>query len=181
MNNSKTLKKNIVLTIGTLFFIIFIISGVLILVSMGKATFESIKSYTFAKTTGEIVYSNAKLIKTITAKRVDSKVMVPDIKYNYFVDGVNYQNNKIVFDKNIVFSGPYWLGQTYNYPSSTKELLKKYPKNKLVEVYYNKSNPGESVLERKFPFKVFIFLPAGLLFLWVGYAGIKSLMTTFSK
>lgn len=58
------------------------------------------------------------------------------IKYVYFVDGTTYFNKKISWHR--VDSSSY---------SSHSKTVKRYPKDKKVNVFYNPKNPQTAVLE----------------------------------
>lgn len=64
----------------------------------------------------------------------------PMVVYEYEVNGIKYISNRVrVQDA----SGPTMGGALYANP-----LLKRYPKDATVTVYYNPQNPKESALER---------------------------------
>lgn len=63
----------------------------------------------------------------------------PHVEYVYQVGGQEYRG------KNITFG----FTQGYGSPGKAQEALARYPVGSQVSVYYDPSQPGESVLERK--------------------------------
>jgi hypothetical protein len=52
--------------------------------------------------------------------------------------------------------------------AGAQKIAKKYPKGKKVTVYYMPDNPGETLLEPGFSYKVFGWLIAGVVMLGIG-------------
>lgn len=61
---------------------------------------------------------------------------VPTVRYNYQVDGQAYSNDLITYASKNTANRDY-----------AQQVLKKYPKNANVDVYYNPQKPESSVLE----------------------------------
>lgn len=87
-------------------------------------------------------------------------IQTADITYDYVVEGINYQGHIVQYglDDNATF-----------FPLS--KIVAAYPKGKLVRVFYNSKDPGDSVLIRGFPSKgisimLIIFFYSGLSFIF---------------
>ena len=128
------------------------------------ARFDDIKGSFFLNTI-EFVQTNGQIKKSDISYGAKPKFIF-DINYQYQVDGKSYESNRIGFG----FKG-----------SDNKEnvdlIVNRYPINKKVIVYFDKSNPRFSVLEPERNSKFdFIFL--SVLYLMgvglVAYVFVKS-------
>jgi len=122
--------------LAALFGATFLAIGVL-LGSIGfKTVVRGLESVRWPHAEGLITLSEIEHHRsTTTSGGIATFTKRPNIHYNYQVGGVAYQGKRIYFISN--GTGSAWV--------STK--LKRYPKNSRARVYYNPSNPSESVLE----------------------------------
>ncbi len=111
---------------------------------------QGIKAKSWPTAKGRIIISKVDEIRTQRKMRVARLCLKVD--YLYMVDNVIYEGHRM----NVGWPC-FWS------EDSVKEKLKKYPPNKEVTVYYNPSNPAQSILEPGLDWSIF--------FLW----GISSI------
>lgn len=85
----------------------------------------------------------------------------PDILYNYQVNGKSYQQGNIRYDGS-------WASSRSTY---ARDMVRKYPVGKQVDVYYDPDEVSEAVLEPGVIWASYFPLGFGLIFFLVG-AGI---------
>lgn len=109
------------------------------------------------------------MVKSSTAQRwhvtegvvIESKVIggfdavaKPRVSYRYEVDGKSYTSDRISF---LLFGDD----------SHAEQVVAAYPQNRIVTVYYDPTNPAESVLEPRSSTVAILTLVAGVLCLGV--------------
>ncbi len=94
---------------------------------------EADASELWMKTNGTITYSGIKKERDSDGKTMYSA----DIRYEFTVEGEVYEGDKVSFGS----------GFSSSNTSMAKKSLKKYPRLKSVDVYYDPEFPGSSVLE----------------------------------
>ena len=96
---------------------------------------------------------------TIEGKVIESKVIdgfdsaEPFVSYRYEVNGKDYTSNKISF--------------LFNDDWHAEKVVAAYPQNKIVIVYYDPTNPADSVLKRSLSIAAILRLIAGVLCLGI--------------
>lgn len=108
------------------------IIAVLFFIGLGFNLQQQFASRLFKQTDGTITMSNRHALKD-----EDGRYYQVDVRYTYSVDGKQYWNDR------------YSYFHTYAESSRNKSVVEKYPRGKQVTVYYDPSNPKESVLSRK--------------------------------
>ncbi len=117
---------------------------------------------------------------TVTVSEIDTRQMEsngkwinmyhPQVVYNYFVKDKAYTNSKISF-------GDY----ATNKRKDANKVIRKYPVNSEVTVYYNPINPQEAVLQRKAGLAAYGIVAIGVLLslggLFLLFALIKKFIT----
>ena len=96
-----------------------------------REIYFSLQVESWPRATGVIIYSNVS-----SGGRGAEKL---DISYEYSVAGKNYQNDRASFGL-LSLDGEY---------SDAQEAANRYPAGKVVDVYYQKSDPANSVLVKK--------------------------------
>ena len=114
--------------------VIFIAMGVVIALFAYTTYKTSVQSKTWPMVNGSIIKSEIEQHTSTTGEGADKKTTVQEyakIAYQYSVAGQRYESNKISF----------------SLPSgNAKQLVSRYPKGKLVPVYYNPAKPKQAVL-----------------------------------
>lgn len=82
----------------------------------------------------------------------------PVVEYEFEINSKRYTGNKI-------FAG---MGFRTSDKWSMKQIVEKYPENKIVEIFYNPNNPENSFLEKKTYGGFYVLLFVGGLFLFIG-------------
>ena len=112
--------------------------GVYLIVSSQRNRQKAQQSLNWPVVQGQVTGSNVRVDnrENDDTPRVD---YIPEVHYLYQVGGQTYQSSKITF------------GAQPDFPSRQKAeaVLARYPVNSGVSVYYNPTNPQESVLEQK--------------------------------
>ncbi len=80
-----------------------------------------------------------------------------EVLYDYVVEGTTYSGNKVVFGQ----------GGSSN-PASARSIVNRYPRAKIVSVFYNPDTPDVSVLEPGATWQSYIMLGLGILFAGIG-------------
>ncbi len=82
---------------------------------------------------------------------------VPQIDYEYTVDGLEYENDRVRFGQN-----------SYSSRRRAEEETGRYPVGRRVEVYYEPGNPENSVLEPGASLGSYLGVSLGAMFLVIG-------------
>lgn len=136
--------------------ILFLIGSIGGVFFSGYNFYKQIESKFWQKTNGNIVFSDFIVQQhsntgtgsfSITLK--SPLLYAPNVVYQYNLGENKYQNNRVTAG----------IGLLFHSKSYAEEMLNRYPVGKKVVVYYNPSNPNESVLEKDIVgFDVFMFL-----------------------
>ena len=101
-----------------------------------------IKSRSWYGTEGKIVHSEIrKISRSETGAIIDQYRTT--IKYRYRVKDAEYESGNISFGD----LAWYLLGRGLKSQNSAKKIVRKYPPEKSVKVFYNPGNPKQAVLE----------------------------------
>jgi hypothetical protein len=151
------LDEGIMVAIGVAFW--FGVIGIIFFLAGGSGIFASIQSKRWPTIKGKIVESKS-IYRQTKRKFKGMWVYVPKIKYSFDIDDNTYTSGRIYFG-----------GYNTSIKSISDSLIKKYPLNSEVTIYYNRKNPEESVLEPGFTvdrhiFQIIIML-MGLPFLFL--------------
>lgn len=86
-------------------------------------------------------------------------VHLPEVTYNYTVDGKKYRSNKVFL----------WMdAEDFHEPKNGRKIVERYPVGKEVNVYYKPDDIGEAVLEAKIRFTHVVFPGIAILFILLG-------------
>lgn len=143
--------------IGALiFFIIFLAIG-LFIGKVGWELFEkSGNSGLWPATQGIVIDSH------IETSRSDGTTMYSaEVLYEYSVSGKKYSSNSIDFSETSSSAASY-----------ANKIVDKYPKESVLSVYYNPSDPYEAVLEPGRKFSDYWIIGVSVIFVIVGVGGI---------
>jgi len=160
-------KKNtkVGLFIGT---IIFGGLGILLMFSWIQSMQMARASKSWPSVSGKITSSKVMKVLESTDKKGKKHYTYPaQIKYNYTVEGQNHVGSRISF-------GDY----SSNTPGHAEGIVKNYPAEKNVRVYYDPDFPVQAVLERRVGFGNFITVIVGILFV---LGGLTLLFAFFVK
>jgi len=124
---------------------------------------KSIDTNKWSETKGVILTSEVDKISTPAGMDGSSLSYQALIEYTYQVENQEYNSKRIFYGSDI--------GKPL--PFKSKSLIKRYPQNSEVIVYYNPSVPKESVLQKGIKFIVFEILVLGCLFLLLGFVLIE--------
>jgi len=86
----------------------------------------------------------------------------PSVSYQYTVNGGPHEGHEIVFG-----------GYSFNSKHEAEEILKRYPLDKIVSVYYNPKKYHRSVLEPGLHELPLVLLFAGIVFAGAGLLVVK--------
>lgn len=91
------------------------------------------------------------------------------VAYSYEVNGQPYRNDRVRFGPiNAPRSIVPGVDPAPNSPGGAAALAERWPDGSAVRVYYHPSRPADSVLYQNVDWSVWVFLAAGLIFLYVG-------------
>ncbi len=88
----------------------------------------------------------------------DRTLYLPNILYNYEVQGNKYRSYRVFFEG----------AEDYLDPGNAREIVNRYPSGKTVSVHYNPENPQLAVLETGIKFTHLLFPATGILFILLG-------------
>ena len=91
----------------------------------------------------------------------DRTLYLPNILYNYDVQGNRYRSYRVFFEGGGDFID-------YIDPGNAREIVSRYPPGKTVSVHYNPDNPQLAVLETGAKFSHLLLPATGILFLLLG-------------
>lgn len=89
----------------------------------------------------------------------------PEIEYEYTVDGLEYENNRVRFGEN-----------SYSSRRRAEEETGRYPVGRRVEVYYEPGDPDNSVLEPGATLGSYLGVVMGAMFLGIGLISAPLIM-----
>jgi flagellar basal body-associated protein FliL len=114
--------------------IIFILIGGFVLYSNFLSWSEANKSQkSWSQTKGRVIQSSVSTQDAVTIKQTDT--YIPYVEYSYEVQSKRYINSKIHF-----------YNPKINSKERAEDIIKEYPKNKIINVYYDSKNPYKSAL-----------------------------------
>ncbi|MHA2224540.1 MAG: DUF3592 domain-containing protein [Candidatus Hodarchaeales archaeon] len=153
------------------------IISILIFLGVGIFTFalfvwelkKMIVAKTWPITEGKIISSDVK-----RDEDGDGYSIYAIINFSYNVNGIDYRSN--TYRSPTSLSGGIWSilpGMERRYAN---KVVKKYPVNRPVDVFYNPDNPANAVLETGFSSSVLIWLCFAIPFGLTGLFGLISLL-----
>ena len=158
MAKEKTIGAKITILV---FFGVFFLFGIAALYIAIEGAYFGYQSEGWPSVVGVIEESRIKTRKGKKSKK-RSKLVV---SYQYFVNDVPYRNDKARYLDNMF------------YPKTKKqEIVSRFPKGEKATIYYNPSEPGQSVLVQGFALGSFIGgMLLGLVFCAIGIFGFSLL------
>lgn len=142
----------------SLFPLVFAGVGLILLAVGGYQIYRGQQSTQWPTVLGVITISElGKHVDRDTDTRATSTTYRADITYDYVVDDVVYVNGNVYFGS-----------MQSSDPTAARMLLKRYPVEKRVTVYYNPARPQQAVLEPGISATAWILPAIGLIFATVG-------------
>lgn len=141
--------------IGAILVLLIGISGALYTILQWLKIVIELRFY--QKTQGLIIKSELLPKSILNRKKLHPAPLSEiDIVYTYTVDGKKYKSKVVSKNETSFFN--------------KTDYLKKYPKDKRIDVFYDPEKPKKSVLELDTNLAVFVYVTfICLLFIWVGY------------
>ncbi len=147
-----------------------------------RAVMRSLASSGWPSTNGKIIDSRVeeeKVRRTGSGTNktpLNQKRYQPKIDYTYSVNDKSFMGTRISYSdhgylgksKSVTVMGVTRYSSNTNAKASAQKIAKKYHKGKKVTVFYMPDNPGESVLEPGFTYKVFAWPICGIVLLAIG-------------
>ncbi|MDG1132428.1 MAG: DUF3592 domain-containing protein [Opitutales bacterium] len=147
-----------------------------------RAVMRSLASSGWPSTNGKIIDSRVeeeKVRRTGSGTNktpLNQKRYQPKIDYTYSVNDKSFNGTRISYSdhgylgksKSVTVIGVTRYSSNANAKASAQKIAKKYHKGKKVTVFYMPDNPGESVLEPGFTYKVFAWPICGIVLLAIG-------------
>ena len=147
-----------------------------------RAVMRSLASSGWPSTNGKIIDSRVeeeKVRRTGSGTNktpLNQKKYQPKIDYTYSVNDKSFMGTRISYSdhgylgksKSVTVMGVTRYSSNANAKASAQKIAKKYHKGKKVTVFYMPDNPGESVLEPGFTYKVFAWPICGIVLLAIG-------------
>ena len=159
-----TIKKSIILgilskhiSIFKFGYRLFILSSI-ILIAIGSINiYKAYKTTNWPSTQGRITSSEittrSDTYRDSTTNRLSEETYYnAHITYEYEINGIIYSNDDVKVGGTIGTTSINWA----------RETLNQYPKDKIVNIYYNPEDPGQSVLEVGLHFSTWFPLTMGL-------------------
>lgn len=157
MIQAEPLPKHIKIIFGICLLFIGLVSA------LGNNQIQRIKnaqaSLSWPSTEGKIISSRveSKISTNSGKQRISTTSYFADIMHEYTVRDKEYSSKIISFG---------------NYNSSDRsraeEIVNRYPDGKKIQVFYNPSDPDNSVLEPGIPISIYVFIAIGVLLLIFG-------------
>jgi hypothetical protein len=140
---------------------------------LSRSFFEWASSQDWPQTVGRVISSDVVSVPIpLGGKGPSYKLMfMPNITYEYHVDGHTFRSKKI------------YVGQD-SFASNFEKagaVVDKYPKNRSLVVFYNPARPEISFLERKVPENFTGNLISGILLLSLMFLLFYFVLTTINK
>ena len=147
-----------------------------------RAVMRSLASSGWPSTNGKIIDSRVEEEKVrrtgsgTNKNPLNQKRYQPKIDYTYSVNDKSFKGTRISYSdhgylgksKSVTVIGVTRYSSNANAKASAQKIAKKYHKGKKVTVFYMPDNPGESVLEPGFTYKVFAWPICGIVLLAIG-------------
>ncbi len=136
----------------------FIVFGFFFMMGGIKEIKLAKKSSSWPTTMGTIIESRIE-----TSSDSDGETYRPSVRFSYQVHGLKFTGNKIFFGHGGIYSS------NYNY---SKKVVTQYSTNKIITIYYNPSQPKQSVIEAGIKLKTFSQFAFGSLFFIIGLGAL---------
>ena len=117
---------------GLVIGIVFGLGGIIAVFFGSRTVLRAIESENWPSTTGEVNYSEVDIHSDS-----DGTSYSPDVRYFYFVEGKQYQSERVYFGSDVSSSNR----------RRHQETVDRYPVGSRVTVYYDPDNPATGVLE----------------------------------
>ena len=135
--------------LGFKFFLVLLIFVGLMLIAKGSNDiYEAFQTTKWESTKAKII------ISTVNASTGGKKIYGPNVKYEYHVEGIKYQSNRIHTSKIMNYG-----------KDSIERIIAKYPKGKIITVYYDKKNPNQAVILKGINFHSAVAFACGVFLL----------------
>lgn len=142
---------------------LFMLAGIVLIVIGSINIYRAYSTYSWPSVQGYITFSG---IESHTRTYTDSttnrlrneNIYNAQINYDYVINGITYSNDDVKVGGTIGTNTKVWA----------RELLNKYPQEKIVDVYYNPEDPLQSVLEKGLQLSTWFSLGLGLAILFFG-------------
>jgi hypothetical protein len=153
---------------GGLFFLAFLVVGILLVAGNVRARKRADASQTWPSTTGRILLSEIRISQTRDDDgNLQAPSFYPYVEYDYILNGQVYKSHKLGFGGHEMFT--------------THELaaakLAPYPVGANVQLFFNPQKPDDSVLERVAP-KSKAGLVVGIIMLALGACGGSGILVS---
>ncbi len=147
--------------LGLLIMPLFLIAGIFLARHGSKVLDNAKQSIAWPTTQGVIVNSEVVRERNRNSSSSGSSVTyTADVMFEFQLDGQTYSSNNVSF-------GQYSSSSA----SDARKIVRAYPANSRVTVYYNPDNPDESVLEPGVSAGSYMILGMGILFSAIGVLG----------
>ena len=147
-----------------------------------RAVMRSFASTDWPSVDGKIIESRVeekKVKRTSSSSKktpLNQKRYQPKVDYTYSVNDKSFKGTRISYSdhgylgksKSVTVMGVTRYSSNANAKASAQKIAKKYHKGKKVTVFYMPNNPGESLLEPGFSYKVFAWPICGIVLLAIG-------------
>lgn len=158
---------------GGLFFLAFLVVGILLVVGNVRARKRADASQTWPSTAGRILLSEVRISQTRDDDgNLQAPSFYPYVEYDYILNGQAYKSHKLGFGGHEMFT---------THEAAAGKLVS-YPVGANVQLFFNPQKPDDSVLERVAP-KAKTGLVVGIIFIALaacgGLIGIVSLIANF--
>ena len=120
----------------SLFSLVFVIIGVVILRYAMRTAEKARQSESWPSTEGEIAHSATLYQTDSTATNNGVATFKADIAYRYKVKGANYSSSKVAL-----------LDLATSSSGRAQTIVQRYPDKSKVQVYYNPADPSDAILE----------------------------------
>lgn len=137
--------------------LVLIASGIFVMGFGVNPILQTRDSASWSSTRGQIINSQLVTPRDTTA----GLGFKATVEYQYDVEGRQFTGDRISF------SDAYSSNEEYH-----QEIVDKYFPGKRVEVFYNPSNPLESVLEKRFARQSFLWIFIGIVVFGLGLAAL---------
>ena len=147
-----------------------------------RAVMRSLASSDWPSTNGKIIESRVeeeKVKRTSSSTKktpLNQRRYQPKVAYTYSVNDKAFTGTRISYSdhgylgksKSVTVMGVTRYSSNADAKAAAQKIAKKYHKGKKVTVFYMPNNPGESLLEPGFSYKVFAWPICGIVLLAIG-------------
>jgi Protein of unknown function (DUF3592) len=117
-------------------YLVLSLVGVAAIIRAASSLKQAGRSENWPGVQGKIIESRIDKQNKLEYDAADSTTYTPVVRYTYSLQGKEYTGERVAF------------GMTNKNRNPASELVKRYPLDELVMVYYNPEKPEEAVLER---------------------------------